>query len=206
VNDFKAVNQLWQKVYVEELSWLSSVPSQNKHDVLCEDVYHPHSTYILAKIGDSVIGTLRLVFDSDSAGLPVEQFFPLDILKDDKGSTIEAHRLMLSPEYRKTRLSEAPFGISASLLKAGFHYCFQKKVSRIFIDAFVDTPTTPIKTFKSIGFKEIGCPFVDSELSESSLSVAMVIDVMQLLSTTYSGKSKLLRYIFSPDSAIRFPT
>jgi Acetyltransferase (GNAT) domain len=203
-NDFDHVENLWQSVYVDELSWLTSHSNRKNGNRLHEDAYHSQSAYLLAKSGDSVIGTLRLVFDSDSVGLPVEQFFPLGVLKNSSEKTVEAHRLMVCSKFRNVRLAQAPFGVSASLLKAGFQYCFRKQVSRIFLDAFLDTPTTPIKTFKSIGFREVGQPFIDSELSDTSPSVAMVIDVLQLLSSAYTKKSRFFKYLFTFDPAIDF--
>lgn len=197
--DFEQVNNLWKEVYVNELSWLSS-----QERCLFEDAYHPHSVYILARIDNQPAGTMRLVFDSPE-GLPLEKFCSLGLLKKHNQRSIEAQRLMVSPLFRQVKRSSiAPFGIFSSIIKAGFHYCFINDVSHIFVDAFLDTPTTPIKTFKTIGFEEIGSPFMDTDLSDSSKSIAMVIDTVKLLSKSYRKQGKFFSYLLNFDPNFNF--
>ena len=147
---------------------------------------------------------MRLVFDSET-GLPLEQFFRLSLLKKSTQRANEAQRLMVSSSFRQRKnIKGAPFGLSLALMKAGFHYCFLHQVSHIFVDAFVDTQTTPLKTFKEIGFEEVGCPFIDTELSSQSKSVAMVIDPVQLLSQGYRNRGRFFNYLFEFDPSFKF--
>ncbi|NEP06372.1 MAG: GNAT family N-acetyltransferase [Okeania sp. SIO2G4] len=199
-DELEQVNNLWHEVYVDELGWL---PPQEES--LLHDSYHPHSVYLLARVDNKAVATMRLVFDS-VAGLPLEQSFRLGPIKKSTPRAIEAQRLMVSPVFRQLRkIKGAPFGLCLTMIKAGFHYCFIHQVSHIFVDAFVDTKTTPLKIFKVIGFEEIGCPFIDTKLlCSQSKSIAMVIDPVQLLSQGYRNRSYLFKYLFEFDTSFKF--
>src|SRR5580658_8768205 len=89
------VEWLWKQVYADEMEWLVSGATSHV------DIYHDHSSYLLVEpICDDgsrqPVGTARLVSDS-AAGLPVERFFPLGALKEDR-KFIEIQRLIVRPE------------------------------------------------------------------------------------------------------------
>ncbi|WP_263748240.1 N-acyl amino acid synthase FeeM domain-containing protein [Plectonema radiosum] len=196
-NDFEQINRLWHEVYVKEMGWLQTTSQDLFHDR-----YHPYSVYFLASIDEVAVGTLRLVFDS-SIGLPVEQFFHLGLLKINH-RFVEGQRMMVSSSFRHRKFKSAPFGLLMSLNKAAFHYCFMSGVTHILADAFVNTPTTPIKAFKALGFEEVGCPFADTELSDSSKSVMLILGMDRLISKAYIAQGKLFKYLLEFDPNFHF--
>jgi N-acyl-L-homoserine lactone synthetase len=195
--DFEQINRLWYEVYVKEMGWLSSTSEE-----LFLDRYHPYSVYFLGSIDGIAVSTLRLVVDSP-IGLPIEQFFRLGSIKTNR-RFVEGQRMMVSSSFRQRKFKDAPFGLLMSLIKAAFHYCFIHEISHIVADTFISTATTPLKTFKLLGFEDIGCPFHDTELSDSSESVALVLDVAKLVPKAYQVKGKLFHYLLEFDPAFQF--
>lgn len=196
--DLSKVDLLWKKVYVEEKKWLPSCLLET-----IKDKYHPYSSYILATTAnDAPVGTMRIVFDSE-VGLPIEQFFPLNLLKETTNFA-ESQRMMIASEYRNCRFNNAPFGAGVGLIKACIHFCFLNKISHVVADVFINTSTTPIEKFKMIGFEEIGADFQDTELSDSSKSIAMLLTFPKLLSKIYKNRGEFFNYLISFDSAFEF--
>jgi hypothetical protein len=198
VDEFQRVNDLWGEVYVRELGWLPDVSGD-----LFRDRYHGHSTYLLATAHDTElarevgVGTMRIVHDS-AIGLPIEQFTRLAPIKATF-RWAESQRLMVPARYRGRPYDGAPFGIMAGLTKACIQFCFLHQISHVVVDAFVDTPTTPIERFRELGFEEFGSPFQDFELADSSPSVALVLNTMKLLAVAYGARSPLFRYLVAFD-------
>jgi hypothetical protein len=190
------VDGLWRDVYGRERHWLD--PEQ--HGELYRDRYHAHSTYLVASADDRAIGTMRLVSNSDER-LPVQQFMSPDALTR-RMRVIECQRLMVRADYRKRRDERTcPFGVFASLIKATLHHCLRNRVTHVVADLFTDTDTTPMGQLGALGFRQLGEPFVDFELSEKSTSVALMLEIADLLSAAFRHKEPFHRYLVTPDDA-----
>lgn len=195
-SDFEQVNTLWRRVYGEEFGWLS--PSDG---VLLKDRYDSHSTYLLAKIDGQVVGTMRLVTDSDE-GLPVEQFVSIEDLRGSR-RLMECQRLMILPDYRNKRWPALPHGVLGGLVKGCLHWCLANGVSHILADLFMGTKTTPLKPLMALGFQETGKEFIDSELAESDKSIALILEVGELFSRSFRTTAPFYQYLMEPDDFVR---
>lgn len=197
-DDLEKVDRLWQEVYVKERGWLAD----SADAILC-DRYHPHSVYLLACCEEEAVGTLRLVRDS-AIGLPIEQFFPLGLLKENQRFA-ESQRLMVTSRYRRSSFEGAPYGMWAGLIKACVHYCFINSISHVFADVFTDTSNGPmVEQFRRLGFEQVGSAFQDTELSAPGYSLAMLLTFSQLLSRAYISREPLFEYLLQFDSAFDF--
>lgn len=197
-SDFQQVEQLWRTVYGREFGWLAAGAGGHLH----ADRYHPHSVYLLARVGGSPVGTMRLVRDSE-AGLPVEQFVGIDKIRGSGDPRlIECQRLMVLPDRRNQRIEGMPYGVLAALVKGCLHWCLDNAYSHVVADLFVSTPTTPRAPLLALGFVETGLEFVDTELAEAGRSVALQLRIGELFSRAYRGGSDFYRYLMAPDPAI----
>lgn len=191
------VDNIWRRVYGQEFAWL-----KDDRPVLYDDAYHPHSLYLLAHVDGVAAGVMRLVHNSP-LGLPIEQFAPIDQITDGlNAGLIECQRLMVLPEFRKKRSRHLPFGIYMGLVKAALHYCLQTRIGYVIADCFTDTNTTPIESLKQIGFRETSLSFVDTELNEASESIALFLDIRDMMSNIYSAKNGLGGYLMTHDPNI----
>jgi len=191
-----AVDDLWRAVYGRERGWIDPL----QRGCLYRDRYHDHSIYLLASAEGHAVGTMRLVLNSGS-GLPVEQFVSLN---EGGGATrsIECQRLMVLPAYRKRRDEQrCPYGVFAALMKATLHHCLENRITHVVADLFLDTDTTPRRQLAVLGFRELGEPFVDFELTEASKSIALILEIADLLATTFRDKDAFHRYLVTPDEA-----
>lgn len=196
-DDLRAVEKLWQMVYGRELAWL---PSDDSTRV--EDQFHPVSTYLTARIGNELVGTMRIVVDSH-AGLPVEQFVEIDDIRASRSRVLaEVQRLMILPKYRNTRCEGMPFGVLAAMIKGCLHWCVRNGVSHVVADLFLNTATTPIKPLLAIGFEETGLEFVDAELNENDKSTALLLEIGELFSRSFRCDSPFYRYMMAYDHVV----
>ncbi|WP_233606686.1 GNAT family N-acyltransferase [Micromonospora sp. Llam0] len=197
LSDLHEVDRLWREVYGRELGWLHA-----DKGTLYGDRYHPHSVYLLATVGGSVVGTMRLVRDAQQ-GLPVEQFVPIDKIRAEPGRRlVECQRLMILEAYRNQRLSRMPFGILAALVKGCLHWCIQNDVSHVVADLFTGTQTTPLSPLLALGFTETGLEFIDTQLNEPDRSIALLLHIGELFSRSFRSDSAFYRYLMAPDDAI----
>jgi N-acyl-L-homoserine lactone synthetase len=196
-SDFDDVDAVWREVYGRECEWLpADAPALHK------DQYHQHSTYLLAGLDGRAVGTMRLVSDS-AMGLPVEQFATIDKLRDDgRRRLVECQRLMVIKEYRDRRLPGMPYGAFAALIKGGLHWCLRNGYTHIVADLFVNTATTPMTSLLALGFTETGIEFVDSELTEPDVSVALILEAGELFSRPFRSSNPFYRYLMEPDPEV----
>ncbi len=194
-HDLTAVNTLWNAVYGEECGWLR--PAGGARYL---DRYHPHSTYLVARVAGRPVGTMRLVVDS-SAGLPIEQFVSIHDLRGSK-ALVECQRLMILREFRNQKWPEMPYGVLGALFKACLHWCITNSYSHIIADLFTSTPTTPIGVLLSLGFEETGKTFIDTELDEPCESIALLLKVGELFSRPFRTDTRFFRYLMDPDEHI----
>lgn len=194
-DDLDAVNTLWDAVYGEECGWLRPADGPRY-----EDRYHAHSTYLMARAEGRVVGTMRMVADSQE-GLPVEQFVSISDLRHGK-RIVECQRLMTLREYRNRRWQEFPYGVLGALVKAGLHWCIVRGFTHIFADLFANTKTTPIGPLKGLGFEETGKEFIDTELDEPDLSLGLLLTVGELFSRPFRTDSPFYRYLMEYDEYI----
>ncbi len=84
-------------------------------DGLETDEYEPYSMYFIAKDGDDVVGTVRLVFHSDK-GFPIEHAAPIDFpgYPPPPDKTAEVSRLAVSRNYRRRR-GDGRYGLESYL-------------------------------------------------------------------------------------------
>jgi len=199
--DFRLVEELWRQVYVEELSWLGDADAQ-----VATDRYTPYSTHFLAcgvdaQGNEQPLGTLRMV-DYSSVGLPVEQFVELPssvrALKP-----VEIQRFMVPGRYRNQRFGRgAPFGVAMGLIKACVQLCvYVQPRKACVVDCFIDFPL--IKTYKTMGFEQVGPLFTDTELTSSTPSVALCVENARIRSCLSGRPSRLFRYLAEPDAAFQ---
>lgn len=194
----RKVEGLWERVYAKELEWL--VPGATRR----ADAYHPHSAYVLLELVSEdglrlPVGTARLVADSP-AGLPIERFFPLGPLKEDR-KFIEIQRLVVVPEFRSKRFVGAPFGLMARMMREIMRYAIGAgRASFLVADVFDDPQVSPIGPLREIGFDQIGVAFQDTELHSATPSYAMVINRSRFIEQVLSSRaSALLRYVAGID-------
>ncbi|MCF7548207.1 GNAT family N-acyltransferase [Pseudonocardia sp. WMMC193] len=195
--ELRDVDLLWRAVYGTECGWLAA-----DAPALIDDRYHPHSTYLLARVAGEPVGTMRVVADSPER-LPVEQFVGIEKLRGDGDRRlVEVQRLMVLPQFRRRRYPEMPFGVLAALVKGCLHHCIQQGASHIVADLFLNTPTTPMRTLLSMGFTETGLEFVDTELNEPDRSVALLLQVGELFSRSFRSDAPFYRYLMSYDEVV----
>jgi hypothetical protein len=195
--ELQGVDALWRAVYGRERGWLSELTP----GPLYRDEFHEHSSYIVAECNGQAIGTMRLVHDSPR-GLPVDRFADLSAAKRDR-NVVECQRLMVLPEYRKSRNRvEMPFGVYPALIRATVQYCLRKGVTHVFADLFTSTDTTPMQSLECLGFKRVGSEFVDYDLKEPSKSVALVLDVPDAVARARRSKRALLVYLLGCDEDV----
>lgn len=196
-SDLDEVDKLWRAVYGDECGWLATDAS-----ALHKDRFHPHSVYLLASAEGKVVGTMRLVLDSDER-LPVEQFVDIERLRGHGDRRlIECQRLMILPDLRNKRFPSMPFGVLAVLVKGCLHWCLQNGISHIVADLFLNTATTPMAPLLALGFTETGLEFVDTELDEPDRSVALLLDVGELFSRPFRCDNPFYRYLMAPDEIV----
>jgi hypothetical protein len=196
-SDLDNVDTLWREVYGQEYGWL---PADSP--ALHKDWYHPHSAYLVAAVNGRAVGTMRLVADSPQQ-LPIEQFTSIEQLRDPgRRRLIECQRLMVLKEYRNTRQAGMPFGVFGALVKGCLHWCLRNGFSHIVADLFVNTATTPMAPLLAIGFEETGIEFVDTELDEPDLSVALLLDLGELFSRSFRSSSPFYRYLMEHDAHV----
>jgi N-acyl amino acid synthase FeeM len=186
--DLEALHRILCEVYAREFNWLNTGVTRMERDS-----YHPHSTYLIARAGSKPIGMMRLVHDSP-IGLPIEQF--VDVSEIKRGRTIiECQRLMVLSEYRTYRDSQLPFGAFGALVKATVYHTLVNRRDYIIADCFVDTPTTPVRQLKGIGFIETGKNFMDRELAESGASTALLLKMETLYQLIRTPQNDYFRYL-----------
>lgn len=196
-SDLLRMEELWRAVYGRELGWL-----RPEAKAMYVDEYHAHSTYLLAVVEDNVVGTIRMVRDS-VRGLPVERFVSIDKIRGEGDRRLmECQRLMLLPEYRNKRMPRMPFGVVAAMFKGCLHWCVRSEVTHVVADLFANTPTTPMASLQALGFVETGLSFVDTELDEPDVSVALLLRIGELFSRCYRSDSAFYRYLISPDDVV----
>lgn len=200
--DFRLVEELWRQVYVEELQWLGRSEAR-----VATDRYTPFSTHFLACGVDSLgneqpLGTLRMV-DYSSHGLPVEQFVDLPH-RVTAMKPVEIQRFMVPGRYRNQRFKRgAPFGVAMGLIKACVQLCvFLQPRKACVVDCFIDFPL--IKTYKTMGFEQVGPLFTDTELTSPTPSVALCVENERIRSCLSGRPSRLFRYLAEPDPAFQF--
>lgn len=186
--DFQALHRLLREVYAREFNWVSADVNRME-----QDRYHPYSTYLLACAGSQPIGMMRLVHDS-RVGLPIEQFVDVSDLKRGR-TVIECQRLMVQSEYRAYRDSQLPFGAFGALVKETVHHTLENRKDYIIADCFVNTPTTPVRQLKGIGFVETGKTFTDHELAESGQSTALLLKMETLYQLIRTPQNDYFRYL-----------
>ncbi|MFI1970540.1 N-acyl amino acid synthase FeeM domain-containing protein [Streptomyces cinnamoneus] len=194
-DDFTAVENLWNAVYGEECGWLR--PGDGPRH---KDRYDAYSTYLLARVEDEVVGTMRLVRDSPQ-GLPVEQFVDIDDLREGR-RLIECQRLMIHRDYRNKRWPAFPYGVFGALSKACVHWAVMTGMTHILADLFADTKTTPLEPLRELGFQPTGKEFVDTELDSPGLSVAMLLRVGELFSRPFRTTVPFYRYLMEYDESV----
>jgi len=84
------------------------------------DEFDDHSTILVAKAGDFVAGTIRLVHESH-AGLPHQHWTPRTLWKRPGGACVEAGRLAVSKAYRPD--VNARLGVAMLLIGAAVQRC-----------------------------------------------------------------------------------
>lgn len=136
---------------------------------------------------------MRLVHDSP-IGLPIEQFVDVSDLKRGR-KVIECQRLMVLSEYRTYRDRVLPFGAFGALVKSTVHHCLEQQRDHIIADCFLNTPTTPIRQLKGIGFVETGRTFTDHELAESGESTALLLKMETLHQLIRAAETDYFRYL-----------
>ncbi|MEU9607613.1 GNAT family N-acyltransferase [Streptomyces sp. NPDC048057] len=194
--DFEAVDMLWEAVYGEECGWL---PAAN--GPWHKDRYDDQSVYLLARAEGRVVGTMRLVVDG-AGGLPIEQFVPVDDLRDQQRRLIECQRLMILPDFRNRRYDAMPYGVLAALVKGCIHWCIVHNITHIVADLFTDTKTTPIGPLIALGFEETGKEFIDTELEGSGRSIALLLRVAELFSRPFRTSAPFYRYVMEYDGSV----
>ncbi|MFC5657097.1 N-acyl amino acid synthase FeeM domain-containing protein [Streptomyces nogalater] len=194
--DFEAVDSLWEAVYGDECGWLPPADGP-RH----KDRYDDRSTYLLARVEGTVVGTMRLVEDG-TGGLPIEQFVAIDELRAPRRRLMECQRLMILPEFRNRRYEQMPYGVLAALVKGCIHWCVVHDVTHIVADLFTETTTTPIGPLVALGFEETGKEFIDTELEGSGRSIALLLRVAELFSRPFRTEAPFYRYLMEYDEVI----
>jgi len=192
-----SLDRLWKAVYRAELGWFAS-----DEITLFGDEFHSSSIYLEATLARQPVGLLRLV-RRETAGLPVERFADLcGLIPDRDARVIECQRLVVLDRYRSYKSPMAPFGIWPALMKATLQLCLRDSITHMIADCFLDTPTTPIKSLKRIGFKETGLAFTDTELNVASMSTVLTLDIRDMLRVLYQTGNDFAKYILSIDDHI----
>jgi N-acyl-L-homoserine lactone synthetase len=99
-SELEKIYQLRYQVYCLEKGFL---PAQDYPDGIETDVFDPHSVHFIVEIDDrsqKILGTMRLIFDSDH-GFPVEKHFQLERPINDRSKTVELSRVMVAKDARK---------------------------------------------------------------------------------------------------------
>jgi hypothetical protein len=185
--------------YGKERNWLDP----NASGPLYRDRDHEHLSSLLVEVNGEAAGTMRLVCDSRPC-LRVEQFMSLVDAKRDR-RTVECQGLMVgSLELQKIASSAAaPFGLLPCMVKATLHFRLQNGITHVVADLFTDTDTTPMCSLEQLGFMRIGEPFIDHELTESSPSVALMLEISNLMARIFGTKGALERYLVVHDEHLQ---
>lgn len=186
------ITAISRAVYVDECGWMSSEES-----LQFRDRYTSVSFCLLVRVDSRPVGLMRIVRNSP-LGLPVERF--VDIRAHIEGRAIECQRLMVVKNYRRMQMPAAPFGIFGALIKATFYYCLKEAIDTIIADVFVDTPTTPIRQLKRLGFRATNLLFRDTELADSSDSTVYSLHMGDLVKNIYAERNPLHDYLISPEA------
>ncbi|GAB2830109.1 hypothetical protein GCM10022221_30980 [Actinocorallia aurea] len=194
--DLAAVDMLWNAVYGAEFGWLPPEGGP-RH----KDRYDDHSTYLMARVENRVVGTMRLVTDS-AAGLPVEQFADIAELRAPGRRLIECQRLMILADHRNQRFAHLPYGVLGGLVKGCLHWCLRNGTTHILADLFTETKTTPIGPLRALGFTDTGKEFIDTELQQAGTSVALLLDTGELFSRPFRTTHPFYRYLMEYDEIV----
>lgn len=195
------IDRLWRSVYAAELGWISRTSELS----VFKDEFHQDAVYLTARLLGKAVGLMRILYRRER-GLPAERFVSLDGLIREPGATvIECQRLIVAKEYRSYRSPAAPFGIWPALMKATMQYSLINSIGYMIADCFVDTDTTPIKSLMSIGFRQTGIVFTDTELANVSSSTILLLDVRDMVGICYRRYSAFSAYLLSHDPCLRFP-
>jgi N-acyl-L-homoserine lactone synthetase len=200
--DLNELDRLWRSVYSDELRWIRSTSEISVFD----DEFHEDAVYFAARVLGQAVGLMRILYRRER-GLPAERFVSLDgLIREPDATVIECQRLIVSKEFRPYRSPAAPFGIWPALMKATMQFSLINSVGYMIADCFLDTDTTPIKSLKSIGFRETGIVFTDTELADVSSSTILLLDVRDMVRICFRRYSPLNAYLVSHDTCLRFST
>jgi Acetyltransferase (GNAT) domain len=135
--------KLQQTIFINELGFLKEVGEQ-------ADSYESVSARFVARVGDTPVGTLRLVnpqLGSSNTTLPIEAF--LDVKPVTKGQpAMEISKFMLLPNYQGRAFCSAMMACCLS-------YAEQNTIAY----AFAFTVPSADKLFEKVGFQAFAKPF-----------------------------------------------
>lgn len=182
-----AVMELWRDVYGAEFGWLDAQVDPRS------DGFHERSTYYVSLIdGAYPVGTMRIV-DALPSGFHITDAVEVAMLSARQPKVVEVQRLMVRPEFRDKRLPGAPFGIYGCMVKACLHHAIAHGVDTILADCHRDIKISPLKSMKTMGFKETGETYIDS--MNGLVCTILTIDTKTWLRNIYGDQNAFNRYL-----------
>lgn len=192
--DVAAAGELWNTVYVDEFGWLSA---DNKPG---SDGFHNRAIYAVCRQDEVPVGTLRIVHQADP-GFYITDKLGMDPITRHIRQGVEIQRLMVRRDYRERRSSGAPFGVYGCLVKACFHYAMAAGMDWVLADCHSNVDIGPLKSMKTMGFRETGHTYRDSFNGEEC--VVLLIETRDWVRDVVRRRSRFNEYLFGHDPYLK---
>ena len=188
--DVEGASALWKAVYEDEFGWLSQ-DVEPRHDP-----FHLRSYYAVCWHQELPVGTLRIVTQADP-GFYITEKIGLEPLSNYLCLGIEIQRLMVHRDFRDRRIHSAPFGVYGCLVKACFQYALATGMDWVLADCHKNVEIGPLKSMKTMGFRETGHSYCDSFNNEEC--IVLIIRTKEWIRDVVSRPSSFNTYLFGHD-------
>lgn len=188
--DVEAASELWNAVYAREFGWL---PKENDPS---SDEYHERSLYAVCRQEGVPVGTLRIVNQADP-GFYITQKLGLEPLANYLCQGVEIQRLMVLRDARDRRAPNAPFGVYGCLVKACFQYALGAGKDWVLADCHKNIAIGPLKSMKTMGFRETGHSYRDSFNGEEC--IVLIIRTKEWVRDVVCRRTHFNNYLFGID-------
>ncbi len=190
-DDLLAVRALWRCVYGGEFGWLGADADPRT------DGYHERSTYYLSYANTMLPAATMRIVDAQRPGFHITDAVHLDGISCLRPKIVEVQRLMVHADFRDRRLPGAPFGIYGCMIKACLQHALKHEVDLILADCHRDMTISPLKSLKSMGFRDTGKTYVDS--MNGLVCVILTMETRRWLRNIFGDPTPFSRYLIEPD-------